>query len=61
MRKEFIPKTDRSDTDDKERRCLKCGKKVVGRWLCEQCYKENSTLDYMFGRYEYYEASIDLS
>jgi len=61
MGKEYIRKSERSGTDDRERRCLKCGKKVVGRWLCERCFKQNSTLNYMFGRYEYYEASTDLS
>jgi len=55
MGKESIPKKDRSGADNKERRCLKCGKKLVGRWLCEHCFKQNSTLDYMFGRYEYHE------
>jgi hypothetical protein len=40
MGKEYIPKPDMADARDKERRCLKCGKRVVGRWLCELFWRE---------------------
>ncbi|MDD5207694.1 MAG: hypothetical protein PHS17_19855 [Desulfobacterales bacterium] len=47
--------------DCKERRCLRCGKKVIGRYLCKRCFKLNSALENTIGRYEYHKAPTDLS
>ncbi len=40
--------------DKKERKCLKCEKKVVGDWLCERCLKKNTEIDYLFEDYEHH-------
>jgi len=55
MKEQNIRKEARIDADGRERRCLKCGKRVIGRWLCERCFKQNSTMDHMFFRYEWYD------
>lgn len=53
--KQYVRKITPANMDKKERNCLKCGKKVVGRWLCDSCFKYNSTLDDVLSRYEIHE------
>jgi hypothetical protein len=57
--KQYVHKFMLVNIDKKERNCLKCGKKIVGRLLCNSCFKYNSTLDDVLSRHEIHEFSME--
>ena len=58
MRTPYDPKEGPFIINRKERRCLRCGKKLIGKWLCPACIKYNSLAGDPFDRYEVHGLSI---
>jgi len=58
MKTRYAPKPGPMIVNRKERRCLRCGKKLIGKWLCPACIKQNSTAGDLFDRYELHGLDI---
>jgi hypothetical protein len=58
MRTRYAPKASPIIINRKERKCLRCGKKLVGKWLCPSCVKYNSTAGELVDRYELHGLSL---
>jgi len=58
MRTRYAPKPGPVIINRKERRCLRCGKKLIGQWLCPACIKHNSSAGDFLDRYELHGLSI---
>jgi len=58
MRMRYAPKPGPIIINRKERKCLRCGKKLIGKWLCPACIKHNSTAGDLLERYELHGLSI---
>jgi hypothetical protein len=58
MRTRYAPKANPTIINRKERKCLRCGKKIVGKWLCPSCVKYNATAGDLLDRYELHGLSI---
>lgn len=58
MRERYSPKGGPVIISRKERRCLRCGKKLIGKWLCPACIKFNSSAGDLFDRYELHGLSL---
>ncbi len=58
MRKRYIEKPRPMIFSRKERKCLRCGKKIIGKWLCPACIKHNASADDLWDRYELRGLSI---
>jgi hypothetical protein len=52
MRTRYAPKPGPIIFSRKERRCLRCGKKLIGKWLCAACLKHNASAEDLWDRYE---------
>jgi hypothetical protein len=59
MRTRYAPKSGPIIINRKERRCLRCGKKLIGKWLCPACIKYNASAgEDLYDRYELHGLSI---
>jgi hypothetical protein len=58
MRDRYAPKPGPIIINRKERRCLRCGKKLIGQWLCPACIKHNASAGDLWDRYELHSLSI---
>jgi len=58
MRERYAPKPGPVTLNRKERKCLRCGRKLIGKWLCPSCIKYNSTAEALVDRYELHGLSI---
>jgi hypothetical protein len=59
MRTRYAPKPGPIIINRKERRCLRCGKKLIGKWLCPACIKYNASAgEDLYDRYELHGLSI---
>lgn len=59
MRTRYAPKPGPIIINRKERRCLRCGKKLIGKWLCPACVKYNASAgEDLYDRYELHGLSI---
>ena len=58
MRTRYAPKPGPIIFNRKERRCLRCGKKLIGKWLCPACIKYNASAGDLDARYELHGLSL---
>jgi hypothetical protein len=58
MRERYATKSGPIIVSRKERKCLRCGKKLIGKWLCPACIKYNSSAGDLSDRYELHGLSI---
>jgi hypothetical protein len=58
MRTRYAPKPGPTIVNRKERKCLRCGKKIIGKWLCPACVKYNASAEELCERYELHGLSI---